>query len=215
MDAAPNHPYHPPTASIPSYVANESSVLRLVVTFGVMVGVVTGLAYWQTAQSPLRLRPMDKFAVVWFALCYYLYNRASIPQLQTVFGQLWKEYTLSDSRYLTLDVFTVCIETITVFAWGPLSWLTYFAVLTNSPYRHINQVIVCTAHLYGVALYYSTSLSESVSFSRPEFLYYWVYFIGLNAPWVVVPLVFLYDSYNQTAKAFRALQLQEAERKAQ
>lgn len=44
---------------------------------------------------------------------YYLYHRTNIPQLQTVFGQLWKEYALSDSRYLTSDVFTVCIEVIT------------------------------------------------------------------------------------------------------
>lgn len=34
--------------------------------------------------------------------------------MDTLFAQLWKEYTLSDSRYLTLDVFTVCVETITV-----------------------------------------------------------------------------------------------------
>lgn len=27
---------------------------------------------------------------------------------------LWKEYALSDSRYLTGDLFTLCIETITV-----------------------------------------------------------------------------------------------------
>lgn len=33
--------------------------------------------------------------------------------MDTLFAQLWKEYTLSDSRYLTLDVFTVCVETIT------------------------------------------------------------------------------------------------------
>lgn len=68
MDA-PSHPYYPPTASIPSYAANDSSVARILVTFGAMVGIVTGLAYWQTTQSPLRLRPLDKFAVVWFALC--------------------------------------------------------------------------------------------------------------------------------------------------
>lgn len=72
MDSpASSHPYYPLTASIPSYVANDSSVLRLLVTFGLMVGVVTGLAYWQTIQSPLRLRPIDRFSVVWFALCWY------------------------------------------------------------------------------------------------------------------------------------------------
>lgn len=30
-----------------------------------------------------------------------------------LFGQLWKEYALSDSRYLTSDPFVLCMETIT------------------------------------------------------------------------------------------------------
>lgn len=50
---------------------------------------------------------------------YYLYNRATIPQQQTVLAQLWKEYALSDSRYLTQDVFTVCIEFITAVRLSP------------------------------------------------------------------------------------------------
>ncbi|KZZ89719.1 emopamil binding protein [Moelleriella libera RCEF 2490] len=248
---APMHPYYPLSASIPAYVANESSVLRLVTTFVVLVGLVAGLAYWSAIRTPSSLRPIDKFAVVWFAVCYFLYHRSEIPRLQTVFAQLWKEYALSDSRYLTLDVFTVCVEGITVFAWGPLSWLTYFGIVNNSPSRHITQAIVCTAHLYGVALYYATNWAErqisGTLYSRPEFLYYWVYYIGLNAPWAVVPFgmpftllfpsflappspftlhevahrffvgvvgtaVLLFDSYRQTAKAFRALHEQQSTR---
>lgn len=77
-------------------------------------------------------------------------------------------------------------------AWGPLCWLTYFAILTDSPYRHVNQAVVCAAHLYGVALYYGTNWGDfgasGVSYSRPEFRYYWVYYVGLNAPWAVIPL---------------------------
>lgn len=50
---------------------------------------------------------------------------------------------------------------------------------------------MCVGHLYGVALYYSTSLTEramvGTMHSRPEFLYFWVYYVGFNAPWVVVP----------------------------
>lgn len=30
-----------------------------------------------------------------------------------MFGQLWKEYALSDSRYLTQDPFVLCMESIT------------------------------------------------------------------------------------------------------
>jgi len=50
---------------------------------------------------------------------------------------------------------------------------------------------VSLAHLYGVALYYSTCYAEQfyrgVSYSRPETLYFWGYYVGFNAPWVVVP----------------------------
>lgn len=53
------------------------------------------------------------------------------------------------------------------------------------------QIIMCVGHLYGVALYYGTCSFEyrcrGVSHSRPEFLYYWVYYLGLNAAWIVVP----------------------------
>lgn len=34
--------------------------------------------------------------------------------MQTLYALLWKEYTLSDSRYLTSDVFTVSVEALTV-----------------------------------------------------------------------------------------------------
>ena len=39
-------------------------------------------------------------------------------ELQTLFGQLWKEYALSDSRYLTQNAFVLCMESIT--AVGPI-----------------------------------------------------------------------------------------------
>lgn len=136
--------------------------------------------------------------------------------MNTLFAQLWKEYALSDSRYLTSDVFTVCVETITTvrftfsspfthlfqcqwliqmynfqFVWGPLSLLTVLYIRTNHPSRHVFQIIVCVAHLYGVALYYATNWAEQrfhgVSYSRPEFLYFWVYYVGFNAPWAIVP----------------------------
>lgn len=44
---------------------------------------------------------------------YYAYNYRAMGQLQTLFGQLWKEYALSDSRYLTQDPFVLCMESIT------------------------------------------------------------------------------------------------------
>lgn len=63
--------------------------------------------------------------------------------LQTVFGQLWKEYALSDSRYLTQDPFVLCMETITAVCFidfvrhhrGTFSLsLDIYLVLLGSPF---------------------------------------------------------------------------------
>lgn len=45
---------------------------------------------------------------------YFIYFKAELVSQHTLFAMLWKEYALSDSRYLTGDLFTLCIETITV-----------------------------------------------------------------------------------------------------
>ncbi|KAL5888741.1 hypothetical protein ACKVWC_003999 [Pyricularia oryzae] len=54
------------------------------------------------------------------------------------------------------------------------------------------------AHLYGVVLYYATSFADmeikGVAHSRPEFLYFWVYFVGMNLPWAIVPSAILWAS---------------------
>ena len=45
---------------------------------------------------------------------------------QDVIGQLWKEYALSDSRYMTADTLVLCMETFTVVSSCPglcVSWV--------------------------------------------------------------------------------------------
>jgi cholestenol delta-isomerase len=37
---------------------------------------------------------------------------------QDLFGQLWKEYAFSDSRYLTSDPFVLCMETVTAVSFA-------------------------------------------------------------------------------------------------
>ncbi|KAI9167415.1 Emopamil-binding [Paramyrothecium foliicola] len=219
-----DHPYYPPDALIPHWTPNNKPIVNILVAFGSIVGSVIVATYLVAARRPLR--PLDRFAACWFALSaflhlcfesYYIFNRTSLAGMNTLFAELWKEYTLSDSRYLTSDIFTVCVETITVFAWGPLSLLSVICIVNQSATRHFYQIIVCTAHLYGVALYYATNWAEmhfsGVSYSRPEFLYFWIYYVGFNLPWAVVPLVLLYDSFDQIGQAFRLLHKETRQRK--
>ncbi|EWG46625.1 hypothetical protein FVEG_07039 [Fusarium verticillioides 7600] len=156
------HPYFPVDAVIPGYLPNSTPVAELIVTFGAIVGSVIGLTLWQTTRTAKPVRPIDKFAAAWFALCgflhvafegeakrmtpsqrqdaclltcqgYYLVYRYQLPGMSTLFAQLWKEYTLSDSRYLTHDIFTVSVETITCVSWACFSRFTDLHSLDSSP----------------------------------------------------------------------------------
>lgn len=42
-----------------------------------------------------------------------MYNHSRMGSRMDLFGQLWKEYALSDSRYMHSDPFVLCMETWT------------------------------------------------------------------------------------------------------
>ncbi|CEJ93224.1 hypothetical protein VHEMI08832 [[Torrubiella] hemipterigena] len=219
-----SHPYYPQDAVIPGFVANKTPLIELLCIFGNLVSTIIFFTYVCCSVIKPPIPSFDQFATAWFALCgvlhltfegFFILYKETIASKQGLFGQLWKEYALSDSRYLTQDVFTISVETITVFCWGPLCLITASSILSRSPSRHFYQVIVCTAHLYGVALYYFTNWVDfsmnGISYSRPETLYYWVYYVGFNMPWVVVPLILLVQSWSSVAAGFKALKKQELE----
>lgn len=121
-------------------------------------------------------------------------------------GQMWKEYSLSDSRYLTSDTFVVCMETITAVFWGPLSLLVAYYVAADHPARHPLQAIVSLGQLYGDVLYYATctfdELVRQTVYSRPDPAYFWGYYVLLNSFWIVIPSILLLQSVRETTRAF-------------
>lgn len=122
---------------------------------------------------------------------YFVLNNSTIGSKQTLFAQLWKEYALSDSRYLSGDLVVLCAEALTLLLWGPLSYLTAVAIVRSSAWRHPLQIIVSMGQCLGDLLYMSTSLVDLYArhnlYSRPEPYYLWFYFFSLNAIWLVVP----------------------------
>ncbi|TDZ87647.1 3-beta-hydroxysteroid-Delta(8),Delta(7)-isomerase [Colletotrichum sidae] len=216
---APSHPYYPAVVSLQHFTANETPVAVLIAAFGGIIApsVLASVAVARKARPSLS--NADQLAIAWFALCgflhcvfeaYFIFNHGTLASLQTLFGQLWKEYALSDSRYLTSDPFVFTVELITVFVWGPLCWAIVMSIARGSQLRHPLTIVMCVGHLYGVALYYLTSMSEyylnGVSHSRPEFLYFWIYYIGFNAPWVVVPGILLHKSVLHVKRGLESLE---------
>ncbi|KAM0284417.1 hypothetical protein ACHAQH_001993 [Verticillium albo-atrum] len=214
----PQHPYYPLDVPIPRYAPSETPLPQVLALFVALLTLPIAIAFMTSRSVKPSLGGLDRFAACWFALCgflhcffegYFVWNHAALAGLQSLFAQAWKEYALSDSRYLTSDPFMICVEAITVLIWGPLSLSIAVAILSRSHLRHPLQLIMCVGHLYGVALYYSTSLTEramvGTMHSRPEVLYFWVYYVGFNGPWVVVPLVLLRQSLGAMKAAFQAL----------
>ncbi|KAK3357364.1 Emopamil-binding protein [Lasiosphaeria hispida] len=219
------HPYYPPGVHIPGgYSPNTLAISTLLGAFSmVTVAIVAVVQLFAKHVNP-AMRKSDQLTLAWFTLCaflhclfegYFISNHERIAASQDLFAQLWKEYALSDSRYMTSDPFMLCIETLTVFIWGPLSIVTAVLIIrekgsNTSRLRHILQSVVSVGHLYGVALYYGTCYFEErykgVSYNRPEFLYYWTYYVGLNSPWAIVPAVLIYQSSKAVSQPFRSVQ---------
>ncbi|XP_039575717.1 OTU domain-containing protein 5-like, partial [Passer montanus] len=121
------------------------------------------------AKGGARRSPARRLVLGWFLLCagihgvlegYFSLRHRELPADTGLLADVWKEYAKADSRYMTSDDFTVAMETVTAWAWGPLSFLTFLALLRQHPARHVLQLVVSL----GMAL----SLSLSLSLCHPD-----------------------------------------------
>ncbi|EON62162.1 hypothetical protein W97_01381 [Coniosporium apollinis CBS 100218] len=215
----PLHPYYPLEVEIAGYIANEYSVIQLLLAFGSGCAAILSVTYVAAKRIRSQIPTSELLTLMWFVLSgcihfffegYYAYNFKAMGGRQDLFGQLWKEYAYSDSRYLTQNAFVMCMESITAICWGPLSFIVAHMITTEHPLRHPLQAIVSLGQLYGDVLYYATSMFDHYylekSYWRPEAYYYWCYYVFMNLFWIVIPLILLYNSTTAGGRAFKALQ---------
>jgi len=207
------------------YLANKWDVPTLLSVFLGGWVVILGATLAVTSRISPHMKGSDKAILLWFVLTgfihsffegYFVLHHTQMAPSQTFFGQLWKEYSMSDSRYLTSDPFVLCMETITSVCWGPLSFLVAYLITVGSPLRHPLQALVSLGQIYGDVLYYATSLFDhyhkGLTYYRPEPYYFWFYFVFMNAIWIVIPGFLLYQSIAASSRAFQAADKLEASR---
>jgi len=213
--AKPAHPYYPLDAQLVStYVPNKSSPTTLVTLISSAFAVVILGSWGALKLYKPQLLANERWIAVWFILCgvlhttfeaYFVSNFTKIAAQQNIVAELWKEYALADSRYLTDDAGVFSLEAISVFVLGPLSLLTAYMTVTRDPRRQFLQTVVSVTHLYGVVIYYFSSLVDIVlkeqSHCRPEARYVWGYFIGGNIPWLIIPACILYSCMEDSRKS--------------
>jgi len=211
----PVHPFYPQNLLLSNFIANDWDFVSLLAAFAAGTTLILGVTLAIVRKIRPGLKGSDQALVLWFVLTgsihvffegYFVLNHSRMPSRQDFFGQLWKEYALSDSRYLLSDPLVLVMETLTATIFGPLSFLTALLISTNSQYRQPMQALVSTGHLYGNLLYLGTSLFDDLYFRkqyyRPEPYYFWCYFVFMNSIWLLVPGLCLYSSISASAKAF-------------
>ncbi|PNS18245.1 hypothetical protein CAC42_7614 [Sphaceloma murrayae] len=211
-----DHRYYPIGVQIAGLIANTYSVPYILGVFAAGCVVIFAITYFITISVRPRASAGDLWSVMWFVLSgsihlffegYFSVNNHRMGGLNTLFGQMWKEYALSDSRYLTQDAFVLCMESVTAFCWGPMCYCVAGMIITDHHLRYPLAAIVSLGQLYGLILYYATSLFDhyllGIAYSRPEAYYYWGYYVFLNAFWMFIPGYLLYQSVRETGEAFK------------
>jgi len=218
MLSDPPHPFYPLGLELIGYLANDKGTVTLLGIAAAGLLVICAVTWVGVSRHSPRVRNLDKLATLWF-MCtgvihlffegYFSLNHTRMLPASDLFGQMWKEYAYSDSRYLTSDPFVLCMETVTAFAWGPLSFYVVYLIVTRNSLRYPLQAVVSLGQIYGDVLYYATSLFDhyhkNVTYCRPEAYYFWFYFFFMNFIWMVIPGMLLYQSIQNTSQAFKAL----------
>lgn len=93
------------------------------------------------------------------------------------------------------DANIIALELITVFLLGPLCLWAAYAIVAHRPYRHLLQLVISTAELYGGWMTFCPDAldgSKSLALHDPVLL--WVHLVFMNGLWVVVPALLLWES---------------------
>eukprot|EP00243_Klebsormidium_subtile_P012227 TRINITY_DN7335_c0_g1_i1.p1 TRINITY_DN7335_c0_g1~~TRINITY_DN7335_c0_g1_i1.p1 ORF type:complete len:222 (-),score=11.35 TRINITY_DN7335_c0_g1_i1:472-1137(-) len=208
------HPYYPRSIALDGFSSQLWSMPAILGVFAIAVFVVVGGTLLLSSGNK-RLTALDRATLAWwiatglihsviegsYAIAPTFYQTTSANFLH----DLWKEYSKGDSRYATRDSFVVSMETVTAFAWGPGSFLVAYALATDAPYRHAAQLLVSLGQLYGDVLYFGTCYLEGFVHSDPGWLYFYGYFVFMNAIWIVVPSLLIGQSWRAISTAFASL----------
>ncbi|XP_038066950.1 3-beta-hydroxysteroid-Delta(8),Delta(7)-isomerase-like isoform X2 [Patiria miniata] len=212
-----SHPYYPRGMHLPHYKENTHSLEYILgVALGVFA-VIYGLAWvlFKRDRYGRALGLQEKATLCWFGMSgcihvvlegYLTVTSATIAGSDHILAQTWKEYAKGDSRYVSNDTCTIVMETITAWLEGPGCFLIVWAFITRHPMRHVMQLAVSIGQTYGVLIYFITEYYEDFSHGplwHP--IYFWLYVIGFNAPWAIIPPLLIRQSWRELCQAQRAL----------
>jgi cholestenol delta-isomerase len=123
------HPFYPKSLVIPNYKPSPYTMAEILFPFFGAVALVLVVSYGLISGRKHTLsnsQGWTKAVFTWF-ICsglihliiegYYAANVYDIAGQTNYMSSMWKEYALSDSRYMTIDSTVWMIESITAWGW--------------------------------------------------------------------------------------------------
>jgi cholestenol delta-isomerase len=107
-------------------------------------------------------------------------------------------YGAADFRYgRPLEAGTASMEMITALLVGPLCLMTAYGIVRDRPWRHIVQIVTCTCQMYGLTWFiFQPAFGSGLhSVASDDPFLFWVVFVGLNAPWGIIPPILFIQSF--------------------
>ncbi|KAJ1403591.1 EXPERA domain [Sesbania bispinosa] len=205
------HPYVPRDLHLPGYVPCSLSQSNILSVFAFSSLLVVSLI-WISSGRLSKKTKVDRVLMCWWAFTGLTHM---ILEGYFVFQpEFFKENTgfyLAEGRNIAKGIQgmqegmqgVVTVEGITAVLEGPASLLAVYAIATGKSYSYLLQFAISLGQLYGTAVYYITAILEGDNFSTSSF-YYYAYYIGANASWIVIPSIISTHCWKKICAAFRA-----------
>ncbi|KAK4597405.1 hypothetical protein RGQ29_015087 [Quercus rubra] len=205
------HPYIPRDLKLPGFVPGVLSQSTIVGFYAVSSLLVVSTIFVLSGRSPKRSKT-ERWLMCWWAFTglthmilegYFVFSPEFYKDKTACYlAEVWKEYSKGDSRYAARDAGVVAVEGLTAVLEGPASLLAVYALATGKSYSYILQFAISLGQLYGTAAYFITSWLEGDNFAASPF-YYYAYYIGANASWVVIPTLISIRCWKKICAAFQ------------
>ena len=207
------HPFYPPNLLLKGYHEMTLPAQSIFMVFGAAVASLIGGVWTLSGGSQKRVSTKERVLACWLMVTAAIHMIIEGYVVVTpdyyqhpadnYLSEAWKEYTKADSRYATRDSFIISMEAVTAFCVGPMCLLAVYGILQSKPWKYPLMVVLSVCQIYGDVLYYGTCYLEGFVHSRPEMLYFWVYFVLLNALWIVIPGIVLVYSTGKIMDALK------------
>ena len=201
-------PFHPFLAAAHPHLSKIERHELLLILGGLVLPIALLYAALRYVALPHRRSQLHTWTAAWLLLCSVVHSWLELHFVyfrDDYFPHGMDLYAAADFRYgRPLEAGTAAMEWITSVLLGPLCLVLLYAIVRDRPWRHVVQVMLCTAQIYGLTWFVLHKEFYHLPVASDDPFLFWVIFVGLNMPWGIFPPILLYKSWRAISAQFAA-----------